>query len=111
MVLFGAFRALLVGEMAIAAVCLALPADSQWFCVENSCAAYAFGAGVIGGDTDGCTDGISLTTSSDPSCTVKCGVGYTGDATNVTCPSNASDGAAATSSISCSGDGKIREIV
>ena len=66
---------------------------------------------MIGGDTDGCTDGISLTTSSDPSCTVKCGAGYTGDATTVTCADDASDGAAATSSISCSGDGKIHEIV
>ena len=66
---------------------------------------------MVAGDTNGCTDGISLTTSSDPSCTVKCGAGYTGDATTVTCASDASDGADATSSISCSGDGKIHETV
>ena len=102
---------MLVGEIAFASISPSLLADSQWCCAEHSCAAYAFGAGVIGGDTDGCTNGISLTTSSDPSCTVKCGAGYTGDATTVTCASDAFDGAATTSSISCTGDGNVHEIM
>ena len=98
-------------QMTLAAWSASWLAHSQWFSVENSCAAYKFGVGVIEGYTDPCTDGISLTTSTDRSCTVKCAPGYTGDATTVTCASDAADGAAATSSISCSGDGKIHETV
>ena len=67
-----------------------------------SCAAYDFGDGVVGGDTNGCTDGIALSVDSD--CAVKCDSGYTGDAATVTCASGASAGDASTSSIACSGD-------
>ena len=34
-------------------------------CVENKCAAYNFGTGLVGGDSDACTAGIQLTTNTD----------------------------------------------
>ena len=71
--------------------------------VENECAAYTLPSGVVAGDTDGCIDGIVLTTRVDSSCSVKCGVGLTGAATTVNCAAD-SDGEAATSSISCTGE-------
>ena len=36
-------------------------------CSENSCAAYSFGTGLVGGDADGCTDGDNvLNTHTNP---------------------------------------------
>ena len=77
------------------------------FLLENQCAAYMLGNGVVGGDgEDGCIDGIKLTTASNPSCSVKCGPGYLGDASTVVCSPDAASGDAPTSSISCSHDGE-----
>jgi hypothetical protein len=53
-------------------------ATSPISCVENVCAAFAFDAGIVGGDTDGCTNGIVLGTKTNNNCTVKCGAGYVG---------------------------------
>ena len=63
-------------------------------CDENSCAAYAFGVGVTGGDSDGCTDGVRLSTVSHTSCSVKCADGYgAAGSASVTCAADATDGA------------------
>lgn len=82
------------------------PLALMWWCIvlENSCAPYVFGTGVVPGIEDGCTENITLTSSTNPTCSVQCGAGYTGDATIVSCASNALRGAKATSTISCIGE-------
>lgn len=71
-------------------------------CVENLCAAYLFGTGVVPGDTNPCSDGVRLSTYTTSSCRVKCDVGYEGEEADVICSSTSSSGDLATSSISCS---------
>ena len=63
-------------------------------CVENKCAAYNFGTGLMGGDSDACTAGIQLTTNTDSSCGVKCdtGSGYAPQTGTVSCSSSANEG-------------------
>eukprot|EP01063_Lacrimia_lanifica_P026594 TRINITY_DN3606_c1_g1_i1.p1 TRINITY_DN3606_c1_g1~~TRINITY_DN3606_c1_g1_i1.p1 ORF type:complete len:2651 (+),score=183.99 TRINITY_DN3606_c1_g1_i1:40-7992(+) len=70
-------------------------------CVENTCAAYNFPLGVVGGVTDACTDGIELTPSTDDSCTMSCGAGWSGSADFLTCASNANNGEPPTTTIQC----------
>merc|ERR1711871_1737012 len=72
-------------------------------CVENTCAMYNFGPGVVGGQTDGCYDGIQLTTHTDTTCTVACDSGYSlaSGSTTVTCAADATDGDSTTSGITC----------
>ena len=73
--------------------------------VENTCAAFNFPDSVEGGDTNPCTNGIQLkTTSGTTTCNVKCKAGYTGSTTTVTCASDAVEGASADSTVSCSGE-------
>ena len=72
---------------------------------ENTCAAFNFPDSVEGGDTNPCTNGIQLkTTSGTTTCNVKCKAGYTGSTTSVTCASDAVEGASADSTVSCSGE-------
>jgi hypothetical protein len=60
-----------------------------------------------GDGMDACNDGIRLTTNTDSSCYVMCEAGYTGLPARVTCSPDATDGAAATSVISCKGNAQL----
>ena len=60
---------------------------------------------MVGGQTDGCTDGIELNTHTDTSCTVACDAGYStaSGSSTVTCAADAADGDSATVDITCAG--------
>ena len=70
--------------------------------MPTSCAAFAFGAGVVGGDTSPCFDSITLivTTGSD-TCNIKCGPAYNPNTATVTCASAAAEGDAPSGSLAC----------
>eukprot|EP00755_Sulcionema_specki_P004148 Sspe_Gene.29353::Locus_13890_Transcript_1_4_Confidence_0.333_Length_8046::g.29353::m.29353 len=70
-------------------------------CTENLCAPYNFSAGVTGGLSNGCTDGIQLGTSTVNSCTLRCKEGYSGAATTLRCSTAAANGDPPTGSITC----------
>jgi len=62
-------------------------------CNEKHCASYSFTAGVTGGSTtDPCTDNITLSTITDPQCTLACRAGYSGAATTLRCSTSISNG-------------------
>ena len=54
-------------------------------CNEKICAPYSFTLGVTGGETDGCTDNITLSTVQDSQCTLSCRAGYSGSDTTLRC--------------------------
>ena len=73
-------------------------------CEENSCSAISLGAGVESGYRDGCVEGMRLTTHTDPTCTVRCALGYSaapGAPPTIRCASDASPGAAAAGGVVC----------
>ena len=70
-------------------------------CTENSCAAYPFSTGVVGGDTDPCSDNIVLNTQSDSSCNIQCGAGYVTQTGTIACASDADANDATSGDISC----------
>ena len=47
-------------------------------CTEKFCAPYSFPVGVTGGDSDGCTDNVTLSTVQDSQCSLSCRAGYRG---------------------------------
>ena len=66
-------------------------------CVENVCAIYSFGIGVVGaGGDDDCTATTALTTHNDPQCGVKCEPGYAAASATLTCASDAATQPAST---------------
>merc|ERR1711871_103877 len=88
----------------IGSSCDADSPDLETCCNENSCAAVSFGSGVVSDDSnsDGCTAGQVLTTSSDRTCDVKCDeAAYVAQSATVTCASDASSGQATTGQPSC----------
>ena len=73
-------------------------------CEQNSCSAISLGAGVESGYRDGCVEGMRLTTHTDPTCTVRCALGYSaapGAPPTIRCASDASPGAAAAGGVVC----------
>ena len=73
-------------------------------CVENTCQAYSWPAGVISVSTESanaCNEDTRLSTHTNPSCVLTCESGYTGQDTTLTCPSNASNDQAPTTNITC----------
>ena len=62
--------------------------------IENLCAAYVFGVGVIGGGGDSaCFRDDVLTTHTKDSCSVECDVGYASNPTEIKCAIDAAHGA------------------
>ena len=74
-------------------------------CDENVCAAIVLGTGVVTDNvagSDGCIDGLRLTTNSDQTCDVNCDVStHVSQAATVTCAANAADGDATTGQPTC----------
>merc|ERR1711871_1215764 len=88
----------------IGSSCDADSPDLETCCNENSCAAVSFGSGVVSDDSnsDGCTAGQVLTTSSDSTCDVKCDeAAYVAQSATVTRVSDASSEQATTGQPSC----------
>ncbi len=61
-------------------------------CNQNTCGGFYFGVGVVGGDSDPCTNGIALTTRSDPTCNLKCDAQYEANTATLSCPYSAWEG-------------------
>ena len=90
--------------LCIGSACNVSTGDLDVCCNENTCTAYTFGSGVVADDTgsDGCTVDLVLSTSSDPTCTVKCDVStHVAGTGTVTCAADASAGAATTGEPTC----------
>eukprot|EP01046_Picozoa_sp_COSAG06_P002223 COSAG06_NODE_78_length_25492_cov_189.998307_2_plen_2089_part_00 len=90
---------------------IACPVENEDFsalsgCSENECAAISLSAsGWSSGVSDGCTEGLQLTTRTDTTCSVQCAPGYRnsggGDSGTVTCSPTASPSQATTYDINC----------
>ena len=80
-------------------------ADKAACCSEHSCAEITLTTGEEGdaSNSDACTAKIVLTTSTDPSCDVKCEAGYTAAKVTGTikCASDAAVDAATTGALTC----------
>ena len=63
-------------------------------CLENQCAAVQFAVGVVPGITDGCSDGLVLSTHTDATCNVQCdtALGYLARNATITCAGSALNG-------------------
>ena len=58
------------------------------------------------GITNGCIDGIMLSTTSAASCSVKCSDGYSGDDATISCAADAENGADTSGTITCTGEAR-----
>ena len=98
-----ASRVLIVPLFCVACLLLWAPGcDRMMGAAVAKCAAYTFATGVIGGDSNACTDGTAIEQAK--SCDVKCGTGYVAQAGTVTCAAGAAQDAATTGGItSCVG--------
>ena len=98
-----ASRVLIVPLFCVACLLLWAPGcDRMIGTAVAKCAAYTFATGVIGGDSNACTDGTAIEQAK--SCDVKCGTGYVAQAGTVTCAAGAAQDAATTGGItSCVG--------
>ena len=62
-----------------------IDATTTIVCIEKVCAPYSFPVGVTGGDSDGCTDNVTLSTTQDSQCSLSCRAGYRGSDTILRC--------------------------
>ena len=73
--------------------------------MENACAAIVLTKSpATEGDAtnkNACSNGLALTTHTDPSCDVKCKAGYNLGAKTIKCASDAVNGAKATGELTC----------
>ncbi len=74
-------------------------------CTENRCAAFAVtgleGVEGVEGDTNGCVEGVVLSTNTKPTCDLRCAMGYSGQPMPLVCASNTSHTGAARTAIQC----------
>jgi len=78
---------------------------SDLICEENSCQAFNMSTLPLGVTTSlgtsACTDNIVLSTQSDSTCELVCEVGFSGTPSDLQCPSDAQNGDATVTNISC----------
>jgi len=80
-------------------------ASSTISCVESSCLAFnGIGIGGVVSDTstaNSCYNNIVLTTGSNPTCSIKCDDGFSGDSGNVVCEENSNDNDPTQTNVTC----------